>query len=78
MRPAGRAALAAALVVGLTGCGYKLIRPEPRSIGNAYTVHPQIEWSGKKDGNIELWTVHGPGLEALRFVIGLEAGEGIL
>jgi hypothetical protein len=75
---AARTALAAALTLALAGCGYKLIRAEPHSIGKAYTVHPQIEWSGKKDGDIELWTVHGPGLEAVRFVIGLEAGEGIL
>ena len=78
MRPSARLALAAALTITLAGCGYKLIRAEPRSIGKAYTVHPQIEWSGIQDGKIELWTVHGPNLESLRFVLGLEAGEGIL
>jgi hypothetical protein len=75
---AARAVLAVALAVALGGCGYKLIPAKPRSIGKAYTVHPQIEWSGKKDGDVELWTVHGPRLEAVRFVIALEAGEGIL
>ena len=75
---AARAVLSVALAAALGGCGFKLIPAEPRSIGNAYTVHPQIEWSGWKNGNVELWTIHGPDLEAVRFVIALEAGEGML
>jgi hypothetical protein len=72
------AVLAVALGVVLAGCGFRLIRAEPRSIGGVYSVHPQIEWSGIKQGDVELWTVHGPGLEALRFVVGLEGGESML
>lgn len=69
--------LCVALAVGLGGCGYQLVRPQTRSIGGAYSVHPQIEWSARKDGHVELWTIRGPGLEALRFVA-LKQGDGIL
>lgn len=70
--------LVAALSLALAACGYRLVPAEPRTIAGAYTVHPQIEWSRIEQDNTELWTVHGPGLEAVRFTLGLEAGEGIL
>lgn len=65
-----------ALAILVTGCGtYDLIEPHRTAIGDLYTVEPQIRWSTVRRGIIELWTVDGPSLQALRFVKGLKDGE---
>ena len=66
------------LACGPLACAWSRIRPETREVGGAYTVHPQIEWSGRSLGDIELWTVHGPRLEALRLTRGIGDGGRLL
>ncbi len=65
------------LVMLLTGCAtpYTLIEPGRTAVGDLYTVESQISWSSTRTGKIELWTVDGNGLQALRFVNGLADGE---
>ncbi|HEX9585323.1 MAG TPA: hypothetical protein VGB36_12550 [Gammaproteobacteria bacterium] len=56
---------------------YTLVEPQPQKIGDFYTVAPQIHWSREKQGAIELWTVDGPALQAIRFFSGIEDGESM-
>ena len=68
------AALAIAAVVA--GCArYQLVGPERRDIGDFFSVEPQIEWSALSEGDIEVWTVNGAGLEAVYFAKGIEDGD---
>jgi len=65
-----------ALLLLLYGCAtYSLVEAKRTTIGDLYTVDPQISWSSVSQGKIELWTVDGPSLQAIRFVKGLEDGE---
>jgi hypothetical protein len=72
-----RAALVLMAVAGLlAGCArYTLVEPRPRTIADLYTVDPQTRWSSVTDGKWEVWTVDGPGLEAIQFLTGLADGE---
>lgn len=54
---------------------YSLIEPERVEIGGAYSVDSQISWSKQVVGKTEIWTVDGPGLEAVQFFKGLEDGD---
>ena len=64
------------MAVVLSACAsYSLVKAERRSIGDFYTVKPQIEWSSTSEEKLEMWTVDGPSLEALFFVTGLTTGE---
>jgi hypothetical protein len=72
-----RAALVLMAVAGLlAGCArYTLVEPRPRTNADIYTVDPQTRWSSVTDGKWEVWTVDGPGLEAIQFLRGLADGE---
>ena len=60
----------------LTACaGYSLVKAERRTVGDFYTVQPQIEWSSTSGDKLDMWTVDGPSLEALFFVNGLTDGD---
>lgn len=75
MKRIGRAL---ALAMMLTGCAaYSLIEPPRAVIGDLYTVDPQIRWNSAKAGRIELWTVDGPGLQAIRFINGVADGDAL-
>jgi len=62
-----------------TGCAtaYSLVEPRRAPIGDLYTVEPQIPWSAAKAGKMELWTVDGPALQAIRFINGLTDGDAL-
>lgn len=68
-----------AILVTLTvlgGCAaFSLVDAKQQTIGNAYTIKPGIQWSKVADGKVEVWTIDGPGLEAVRFYSGMEAGD---
>ena len=65
-----------ALAMILTGCTmYSLVKPQRTAIGDFYTVEPQRPWSSISEGKVEVWTVDGPALEAIRIVKGLEDDE---
>jgi hypothetical protein len=73
-----RSARAFALAIILTGCAtYSLVEPRRTAIGDLYTVDPQIPWSSTQTGKVEVWTVDGPSLQAVRFVKGLDDGEAL-
>jgi len=60
----------------LFGCTqFTLVEAKRQAIGNAYSVAAQRPWNRLKEGNVELWTADGPGLESLRFYAGLKDGE---
>lgn len=67
------------LLATLAGCThYSLVADKQRAIGGVYTVDPQIAWSKHSEGNVELWTVDGPGLQAVRFFKGLRDGDQLI
>lgn len=71
-----RATTAFTLVFILTGCAvYTLIEPQRVAIGDLYTVEPQIRWSSASEGKLDIWTVDGPTLQAIRFMKGLKDGD---
>ena len=64
-----------AILAALSGCvQYNLVTLERRDLGG-FSVEPQIEWSTIERGGIEIWTVHGSGLEAIYFADGIEDGD---
>lgn len=67
-------------LLALSGCsfGYQLVEPVPQKIGGLYTVQPQIQWSKFDAGWMEMWTVDGSSLEAVRFYKGLKEGDTLL
>src|SRR5690348_11278403 len=77
MTRGSRPALVLMAVASLfAGCArYTLVEPRPRTIADVYTVDPQTHWSSVTDGKWEVWTVDGPGLEAIQFLTGLPDGE---
>ena len=73
-------ATAAVAALLISACShYSLVEPKPRSIDKQLgTVDPQISWSRIARGKIEVWTVDGPTLQAVRFYKGLQDGETLL
>lgn len=73
-----RFAIVALLLAALAACAqYSLVEAKTQKIGGTYSVDAQIPWSKHSDGKLEIWTVDGPGLEALRFVKGLGDGDAL-
>ena len=63
----------------LGGCNtYTLVEKERIKVSDAFTVDPQINWSRLREGHIELWTVDGHYLQALRFLDGVGDGQSLL
>ena len=51
------------------GCThYTAIPAERKTIGALYSVKSNVTWSQADEGGIQVWTIDGPLLEALRFV----------
>jgi len=67
------------LAGALSACGgaYTLVEPKPIKVAEYYTVDPQIAWSRTEQNGMEVWTVDGPLLSAVRFFDGREDGESI-
>lgn len=64
------------LCLALIGCAqYSLVPAKRTSIGDLYSVDPQIAWNKSTSGGVELWTVDGPSLEALHFISEVEDGK---
>lgn len=66
------------LVVSLlAGCAaYTAVEPaKQREIGGVFRVEPSILWSAQKDGDREVWTINGFGLESISFVTNVTNGE---
>ena len=57
---------------------FTLVKPEKVTIGDYYTIDSPISWSRLTEGKTQIWTVDGPLLQELRFVVGLEDGEGLI
>jgi hypothetical protein len=58
------------MLVALSGCasgGYGLVESARVPVGDVYSVEPQGEWTVEKAGHLEVWTVDGFRLEAVRF-----------
>lgn len=73
--------LAIALTLfALSSCtfGYQLVEPQRQQIGGLYSVQPQIQWSKFDAGWMEMWTVDGSSLEAVRFYKGLKEGDTLI
>ncbi len=70
--------LTAAATAGCATSGFTLVEPSTRGMGGLYTVDPQIPWSASEKGGIEVWTVDGPALQAIKFFHGIEDGEPLI
>jgi hypothetical protein len=78
MMRSARAILLLAVAVGLSAClGWTKIPVKPAKLGGGLVLQPENEWSSLKYGKAQTWTVHGPPLEAVTVVAGLEDGESI-
>lgn len=54
-----------------------MVEPVPVEVAGYYTVDPQIAWNRTKHEGMEVWTVDGPLLSAVRFLDAREDGEPI-
>lgn len=61
----------------LSGCAQATLvsGAAPVRVGGAVAVPPVIGWSRFGQGNTEVWTVDGPMLEQMRFMVGLTDGD---
>ncbi len=74
----GRFAVIVFLLTVLAACAqYSLVEAKKQKIGGAFTVEAQIAWSKHSEGKVEIWTVDGPALEAVRFSKGLDDGDSL-
>jgi hypothetical protein len=72
-----RIPLALVLLWLIGGCThYTAVSAERRAIGAHYSVKSNVAWSQADEGGIQVWTIDGPLLEALRFVT-LEDGDSL-
>ncbi|MEE8187602.1 MAG: hypothetical protein V3T80_00195 [Kiloniellales bacterium] len=70
--------LIAVLLLALSACAqYSLVEAKKQEIGGAYTVEAQIAWNKSSEGKLEIWTVDGPSLNAVRFFKGLGDGDAL-
>ena len=59
----------------LGGCSsFSLVEAGRVNIGALYSVEPQRSWSRVVENGIELWTIDGPLLEAVRFIRDIDDG----
>ena len=64
------------LICAVTACTqFSLLEPKRTQIGDAYSVDPQIAWSKRSVGHNEIWTVDGPALQEVRFILGVGKGD---
>jgi hypothetical protein len=56
---------------------YSLVPKEKQTIGGTYSVDPQIEWSHASELGLDVWTVDGPILQAVRFMSGVKDGQAL-
>ena len=68
--------LVVVIAVTLSGCAaWTLVEGERQHVAGRYWVAPQIAWSRFKQGDVEVWTVDGAPLQALRFFDALDDDE---
>ncbi len=76
MRHGAYRLLAAALFLALAACSqYSAVESSRVVIGGAYSVDPQMVWSKSTEAKTEIWTVHGPLLQAVVFFKNIEDGD---
>ena len=62
----------------LSSCAYyTLVETQRQKMSEVYSVDPQINWSRSKESTVEVWTVDGPFLQAVRFFDGVADGDGL-
>ena len=67
-----------AVLLSLTGCStITLVENKQQTVAAILLVEPQLNWNRLMDGPVEVWTVDGTLLQALRFVAGVADGESI-
>lgn len=67
------------LLFFLAGCAsVQLIDPaKPASVGEGVSVMPQVKWNQISAGKQLIWTQNGPGLDMVRFSMGVKSGSPI-
>lgn len=73
--------LAPALVMAalLAGCStFTAVPPaKKQEIGGVFRAEASTEWSARKDGQNQVWTINGFGLESISFVTNVADGKAI-
>ncbi len=65
-------------VLLLAGCAaWTLVDTQRQTVAGRYSVAPQIRWSRIKRDDVELWTVDGAALQAVRFFDPLDDGRAL-
>jgi hypothetical protein len=72
--------LVVAVLLLLSGCApFVLVAPERQTVGGVISVQPGMKWNkmamSNFRGNVEVWTLDGPGLNTLLFFTGVSDGE---
>lgn len=71
------------IALALAGCAvpYTLVPPQRQPVGDVLSVEPGAAWnrvgSPEYDGKVEVWTLDGPVLNTLVFVLGVPDGEPV-
>jgi len=78
MTPLARIALLAVCALTLSACqAWTHVMAAPKNLSGGLRLHPENEWSARKYGSAQTWTVHGPAIEAVTIVSGLKDGKSI-
>ena len=73
-----RTAILAAAALALAGCtSYTLAKAERQTVG-LYSVQPHAAWNKMREGGVEMWTMDGPALQAVRFYDPLKPGQTLI
>lgn len=78
-----RGFVAVLLLTAVTGCvgvarGYTLVQPGRHQMDDEFSVASNIAWNQLAYGKQHLWTINGPGLEAIWFYAGLKDGDALI
>jgi len=77
-----RALLLLALLLGACAAPYALVQPGRQIVAGALSVQPGIAWNRINappwEGKVEVWSLDGPALDSLTFIVGTGDGEPLL
>ncbi len=68
--------MVAFLIIGCTQ--FSLVEPGPVSTAGGYKVTPAVAWNKAREGKVEIWTLDGLALQAVRFFDPIAAGDVLI
>jgi len=68
-----------AVVAVSAGCmGYSRLAAKEQRFAPGFYLTPQVEWSARRSGDTENWTIHGTGLELVFLAKGVASGKPLV